>query len=861
MEQDSYLNSPDSIDSNRLAKNLARYDLLLRRISTVSQVNKLRDIIEKDHAAHVKKLDQYVNESQSRHNRQIRKLELQRTDLTVSLTQFHDTLSVVNKTNSQAQNIHDDIETVEVERCLVKQTLQYVTDIRTLKNNILLCHSVLAEGDYQVAARAIQEIHNLPNKDKIINSEFSKKVIPSSKIPWEPAVILEQWCTQLTDVFKTRFIKATEDQNVEELTLIFKMFPMVGQDNLGLDLYSKYVCDIIAEESRKLLSGVANANADSNIIRRPGFFSQVLLHLFKIVSTIINEHFKIIAASYGVSYMVHVMAKVQKEADLQAGLVLDIFNDTRKIPSVIKEINEWNVIQTKNRSKSPPATDSNKEEDSNPGRNSTDMFMPAISTNDLSGLVNEFSQILQNWSMYLKFYSVRWNEFSNLKPEILTPPPTLQASKFASKLKEEHYLDNFLALIFFNLQRSFGRSKTLEELPQLNDLITNTVIKTNDALAYPVSSVVEDLTLLLRKSLVSTVNSGNFQVLSQFLEQLIRFAQNDFLVRFMQDKFKSLQPKITSSLTLKKYVPKEISEVNSPDTPSRVGSPMATNDKGGSNKLSQFSKFSLRGAAATAFTNIQSNLQAVVIDEDSVLALHHYLIYLNTLNWSSIFCHRLLSVEILEDNPRLLFDNFPFNEDAQILKERIIKSEEMIMGQISKLQKWAVKYLFQNVLQNKMKAILTPLFINGNESNYIANAENFEDMSLMSVFVRKWTELITPYQNILHPDVFSELISRVVDFCVQTLEQKFYALQVNELGATKLEKELSLFISTVCSLNFTMRKEFTKLTQMVLLLGFDDDDFELETGDIKEELMDSIDWVLTAVERVNIRKMKVDRRK
>lgn len=848
-----------SIDSNLLAKNLARYDLLLRRISTLSQVNKLRDIIEKDHIAHLKKLDQYVHESQSRHNRQIRKLELQRTDLTVSLTQFHDTLSLVRKTNTQAQNIHDDIETVELERALVKKSLQFVTDIRTLKNNIMLCHSVLDEGDYQVAARAIQEIQSLPKKDEVIHSEFAKKVIPSSKIPWEPAVILEKWCSQLTEVFKSRFVKATEEQNIEELTLIFKMFPMVGQDNLGLDLYSKYVCDIIAEESRKLMSGVANANADSNIVRRPGFFAQVLLHLFKIVSTIINEHFKIIAASYGVSYMVHVMAKVQKEADLQAGLVLDIFNDTRKIPSIIKDIREWNAIQARNRSKSPQATDPNKEGDANQGKKSMDLYTPSITSNELSGLVNEFSQILQNWSMYLKFYSVRWNEFSNLKPEILTPPPTLESSKFTSKLKEEHYLDNFLTLIFYNLQRSFGRSKTLEELPPLNDLITTSIIKTSDALAYPISSVVEDLTLLLRKSLVFTVNSGNFTVLSQFLEQLVRFIQNDFLVRFMQDKFKGLQPKITSSLTLKKYIPKELTDTDSPETLSRAGSPMGTNDKSAANKKSQFGRFSLRGAAASAFTNIQSNLQAVVTDEDSVLSLHHYLIYLNTLNWSSMFCHRLLTVEILEDNPKLLYDNFPFNDDAQQLRDRITKCEELMMGQISKLQKWAVKYLFQNVIQSKMKTILAPLFINGNENNYVSNAENFEDMSTMSVFARKWKELIIPYQNILHPDVYGELVSRIVEYCVQSLETKFSTLQVNELGATKLEKELSLFISTVCSLNFTLRKEFTKLTQMVLLLGFDDDDFELE-GDIKEEFMDTIDWVLTAAERVNVRKLKIDRR-
>ncbi|CAG59364.1 uncharacterized protein GVI51_G01617 [Nakaseomyces glabratus] len=854
MNQDSV-----TIDSNQLAKNLARYDLLLRRISTISQVHRLKEIIEKDHAVHLKKLDQYVHESQLRHNKQIRKLELQRTDLTVSLTQFHEALSNVNKTNAEAKQIHNDIKSVELERVLLKQTLEFVTNIRTLKNNISLCNAVIDEENYQVAARAIQEIRNMPNRDGIINSEFAKRVIPSSKIPEEPSVILQQWCDELTEKFKERFQKATEEQNIEELTLIFKMFPMVGQDNLGLDLYSKYVCDIIADESRKLMSSSANADVDATITRRSGFFAQVLLHLFKIVSTIINDHSKIIAASYGVSHMLHVMGKVQKEADLEAGLVFDIFSDTRKVKSVVREISEWNIAQ-KNKNKTQAYKDSGTDQNASQERKSMDNKLPSISTGDLSGLIGEFSQILQNWSMYLKFFSVRWNEFSNENPSVLTLPSSLETSKFSNKLREERYLDDFLSLTIYHLQSSFARSRTIEELPDLNHLVIPTPIKTNDGLAYPVSSVVEDLTLLLRKGLVLTVNSGNFEVVSQFLENLVRFIQNDFLVRFMQDRFKTLQPKITSSLTLKKYVPKDISETGSPDSISRVGSPSGYGEKSSSNKLSQLGRFSLRGAAASAFTNIQSNLQAVVTDEDSVLSLHHYLIYLNTLNWSKLLCKKLLREELLEENPKLLPESFPFNNESDVIREKINKCQDMITSQISKLEKWAVKYLFQNLIQSKMRTLLTPLFVNGSDNTYIANTEDFEDMSEMVNFIKKWKQLITPYQNILHPDVYTELLAYIVEYCVQSVEQKFNLLQVNELGSTKLEKELSLFISTLCSLNFMLRKDFTKLTQMVLLLGFDDDDFDLETGDIKEEFMDTIDWVLTPAERVNTRKLKVDRR-
>lgn len=828
----------------QLLKNLTKYSLYLQKLSTASQVNKLAQIINKEHQDQSQCLDRFIQESQSKNNRAIRNLELQRTDLTSTLSQYHSCLSSVANSNVTARAINDDIVTIDHEDKLIKKTLQFAQGVSVLKNNISVINSAIEARDYQLAARCIHEIRQLPQE--ILESEFAKKVVPTSEIPEDPAVLLDKWCHELTEVYKKSFFEAAKSQDIQKLTLIFKMFPLVGQNTLGLDLYSKYVCDMIAEQSRKVMTMER---------KKRGVFAQALLHLFKIVSTIINEHSKVIASCYGTSYMIHVMEKVEKEADLQAGLVFDIFYESRKVDRVVSDIQKWSSHRDELADENAPSkgellVNTAVDSDSN-------LDNQLISVGDLTDLVNEFSSMLQNWSMYSRFFSVRWYEFSETQDiGVLRRPPPIADSQLAVKLDQDGFHKSFEVLALHYLQISFKKSLSLEELPSINSLISLKPFEHADIFSYPVSSILDDLSLLVRKNLILAVNTGQTEIFSHSLDQLAKFYQNEYLVKFMQSKFKTLQPRLSSSLTLKKFVPKS---ADGSTVTSRAASPSVAEGYA-ANKLSQFG-FNFRGAAASALTNIQSNLQAVVSDEEAVLSLHHYLIYINTLYLNSNVAHRLLTVEILEDNPRLLRDNFPFGDDADVLTKKINVCETLLVKQTTKLQKWSVRFLFENIMMGRIRSLTSNIMVNGNENQYISGADDYDDLSTVHEFITKWQAMMIPYENVLVTDAFTELLSLIVDCIVKKLEQKIWSLQVNELGATKLDRELSLLISTVCSRNYVLREKFAKLTQIVLILGFDDDDFDVESEDLKEEISTGINWVLSSQDRISARNLKVDKRR
>ncbi|EDO14557.1 hypothetical protein Kpol_284p4 [Vanderwaltozyma polyspora DSM 70294] len=851
----------NSVIDGQLSKNLSKYNQLLDKLSTDSQVSKLQKLLLDDSKQQIQNLNTFIIDSQSLNNKKIRKLELLRTDLTTTLSNYHNSLTNVSNSNNIAKNINFDISKIDNEKHLVNKTLSFLSDIKILKNNISIIFYALNEKNYELAAKSINEIRKLP--PKIINSKFASKVVPSGEIPDEPSILVDRWCDELTQLFKDKFNTAAKTQDIEELTLMFKMFPMVGQNDLGLELYSKYVCDIIADESRKLMTSSGNNNLEESL-KRPGFYSQVLLHLFKIVSTIINEHSKIIAGSYGKHHMSHIMEKVQKEADLQAGLILDIFMETKNLNHLVSDINEWNQLQQKiaqrdslRRKNLNYNQNDNYQSDDDLANEISDI--PDISINDISILINEFSQILQNWSMYSRFYSVRWNEFNDIETIVLTIPPSISEGQFTAKLQQDGFLNSFETIVLYHLNRSFNNSISIEELPSINDIIQQrtTVRKHKEVSSYPISSVLEDLILLIRKNLIVTVNTGQFTLLSHFLDQLAKFIQNQYLVKFLQNKFKTLQKRLNASLSLKLYSPKDEGAATNISQSSKSSS-LLSHDYS-STKLSKLG-FDFRGAAASAFTNIQSNIQAVVSDEDGVLSLHHYLIYVNTLYLNVVFIHKILSVEILEDNPRMMKDNFPFNNDAKELIEKIKACESLVKSQNEKLQKWSIKYLFENVIKPKINTMTNNLFVNGNENTYISGTDSFEDLSKINEFIQKWKSFIIPYQNVLYDDAFTELLTFIVNHIVQTIQQKIWTLHVNDLGATKLDRELSLFISTICDMNYMLREKFITLTQIVLIVGFDDDDFNQESNDVKEEIANSINWVLTTQERIRARNLKVDKR-
>lgn len=765
------------IDDLQLDSKLSKFESLLDKVSSKSQIAKLLHLIENDYGQTSHALDTYIKTSDARINKSVRSLELTKTNLTSTLAIFHEALDSLANSNVQSVSISNRLNSIRQEAGHINELSQFVEDVKLLKNNLKVINAALdsKQPNYTLVAQSIYEIDQLPGS--LLNSHFVQRCVPTSELPDPPMQLVSRWKSQLLGVFSEMFCRASKNLDVQTLTQCFKLFPKIGATSAGIDLYSKYICDIIAQQSRSLMT---HTSSD------PLFYSKSTLLLFKIVSTMINDHSKIILENYPARYMLEIMEKVQLETDLQACLIWDTFVDSVALNKIYDSLSDNEDMKS------------------------------------LQPMILQISNFLQNWSMYCQFFSSKWVEFTDDEHTgALQMAPCLVQGKFNSKLQDS--MDIFDSLTLHYISYCFKSSLTIANIPDLNKVLDLTAKEAEDEQEV-ISPVLEDLAILIKSYLVWNLNSGQTEHVLKALDSISQLIQNEFLINFLQSNLTRLIPRLTPSLRLQKYLP-------------NTGDNMDTQKK----FTSQFSAFNIKD-----------------IDTESILKLHHYIIYVNTISTNESIFRDLFETEIIVNNPHFLVENFKFNNDHKKIASKLSSNLQYLIDNNKKLWNWSIMMLYQNVLQENLNRMVSQLFQRTNE--FISTLQDFEDFQKLQKFIDDWNKLVKPYKKVLSFSSFNELLTVIMKDICPFIETKFRTLQFNELGSIKIEKQLSLIIKTVCMDNYQLREWFKKLTQMCLVLGFEEDQFDPSTQDLKEDVLNSLNWLLTSSERISVRQQRIDTR-
>ena len=169
----------------------------------------------------------------------------------------------------------------------------------------------------------------------IINGPLAMSAVPTSEIPDPPTVFLSEASDALFKLFLREFDAAAKVKDEECITRFFRLFPLIGKENEGLDVYGRFVCGIIAGRSRAAMTQctipptlrvkLTVANNSSM------FFANTLTALFENIARIVETHTAIVDRFYGTGKMVRVIQRLQGECDRQGGIILDSLWDDRHI--------------------------------------------------------------------------------------------------------------------------------------------------------------------------------------------------------------------------------------------------------------------------------------------------------------------------------------------------------------------------------------------------------------------------------------------------------------------------------------------------------------------------------------------------
>lgn len=770
----------------------------IQNASSITEIQAALALLDKQEKSVTSKLDELVA-SQKDLSRQLARLDIARAQLGPQVTAIRSVSNgMLSAAASTAVRISGAVKRLDNEQAAVKATLQVVEQVAELKACVLGVHGAM-EGtqDWELAATYLHRASNIPKE--VIDGSFAEEIVPTAEVPDAPRITLDNAAENLCALFLREFEKATKDGDGTKVTRFFKLFPLIGRQEVGLDAYGRYVCGGVASRAR------SNLNASQ---KKEGlFYAFNLTKLFEHIAQIVDGHEPIVTRHYGPGMMRKVIERLQVEADVQGGLVLDTWHEEGQVGRKLTDVKSYaftflvqsflpsQKAQTSFRPGSPAVHDKNA------ARASEDDG--GVNMKEVDGLLNEMAMMLGRWALYSKFMATKIQaDESDADKQLVIP--SLIANSSLQRKTVNHLIEPFNAMTTFFFRRSVEKAFQMDEPPP--DLTLNPNKQLGSGPPF-ITSAVDDVMYILNQVLQRSLGTSQRSVVASVIPSISRVLGSDFygmVQRKMRDE--------------------------------------------------SYPKAAIQGALPPenliiSFLVLMNNLD---VSTDYVRRIVEGQVEVPTDGSS--------------DRPRLS-DFFPFGNDAIFVENQVRNILTSFEAKTSELLAEAVEVLLRQVLRPRLRPVLIETF---RDVDYAPEAEVGQDdrdeedtEPTAQRFERGWMAFTQPIKRITTPSNFERIQSATVQHLARMLEKRVWSQygKVTPLGAIKMERDMTEIISVaVRNGKYVLRDYFTRMQQMLLILNMDDeewDDLMATKEDMQEE--GGIDWKLDSAERQRTRNILKDR--
>lgn len=695
-----------------------------------------------------------------------------------------------------ATRISTAVKRLDREQSNVKATLDVVEQVAELKACVLGVHgSMGAPQDWETAAAYIHRASKIPAD--VVDGAFAEEIVPTADVPDPPRVTLDAAAASLCALFLREFDKAASDGDGAKVTRFFKLFPLVGRTDTGLDAYGRYVCTGVASRARTNFNSAAPAQR-----AEPPFYGSVLTRLFEHIAQIVDGHEPLVEQHYGPGMMAKVIERLQIEADVQGGIVLDTWHEERNIDRKLTDIKSYafsflvqSFLQAQQPSNGTPRSSSPAGA---PVRTSED---EGVDMKEVDVLLGESALMLGRYALYSRFIS---DKCASSQPEEridhgLVMPQFLANSNLQRKVGS-HLIEPFNAMTTFFFRRSVEKAFQLDESPP--DLTLNPNKPLGSSPPF-VTSAVDDVMYIVNQVCQRTLATSQRAVVAEVIPAVSSILGTDFIGMTQRKMRDESYPK-----------------------------PVRAGELPPENKV-------------IAFTVLINNLD-IANDYIARIVEQH------------------LGRPDPETGASPLDSLFPFGHDAVFVRTKLQTLSSAFSAKSTELLNDGITVLFANVLKPRIRPILAESFrdidyapSSSPDSPASDSSDSPDSTDLVkSRFDRGWSVVIRPLKRILTPPNFDRLLTQALNYLASALEKriKAYYGRVNELGAVRLERDVAGIVgAAVAGGKYGLRDAFTKCTQMTLVMNMEDDEWEEVGGEEGEGGDGAFPWVMGREERMRIR--------
>lgn len=366
--------------------------------SSVSEIKATLSHLHDQEAAVTARLDALVA-SQQDFSRELGRLDLLRAHLgSQASTTRNISNGMLSGAATTAGRLSSAVRRLDLEQARVKATLEVVEQVAELKACVLgVTGSMEGPQDWETAASYLNRASKIP--PEVVHGAFAAQIVPTAEVPDPPNVTLNSASESLCGLFLREFDKAVKESNGAKITRFFKLFPLIGRSEVGLDVYGRYVCQGVASRARSNLS-----TGPENMQGKEGYFyATALTKLFEHIAQIVDGHGGLVERHYGVGKMTRVIERLQVEADVQGGIIIDTWSDEKNVDRKLTETKSYAftfLVQSflpAQRSAGTPRTGSPAN------RDSTSAEDDGVDMKEVDGILNELAVMLGRWSLYTRF--------------------------------------------------------------------------------------------------------------------------------------------------------------------------------------------------------------------------------------------------------------------------------------------------------------------------------------------------------------------------------------------------------------------------------------------------------------------------
>ncbi|KOS16705.1 Calcium-transporting ATPase 1 [Escovopsis weberi] len=726
------------------------------------------------------------------------------------------------------------VRELDLEKSRVEATLGVVEQVAELKacvNGVV--GSMGAPQDWEAAAGYLQRAGRVPGP--ITRGAFAERMVPSVEVPDAPWATLEGARESLCGLFLREFERAAADGDSARVARFFKLFPLIGRADVGLDVYGRYVCQGVAGTARATLrDGIAGQQQQDSAQQDPSapaqqipqrrdapplFYAAAMTRLFQHIAHIVDGHGGLVERHYGAGKMVRVIERIQTEADVQGGIILDTWADERAIDRRLTDVKSYPFsFLVQSFLPQPPHRGAGTPRVNSPGFGGSAAANPrssedeGVNMKEVDGLLHEISVMLEQWSFFTRFLSAKCM-YDTSEDAPLKLPDLLVKSKLHNKVSAKLITPyNVMSTFFF--RRSVEKAFQLDEYPAGLTLSLNKPI---DANAPYIIMAVDDVMYIVNAVLQRCFATSQREVVCSVLATVSRVLESDFvgmIQRKMRDEAYP-KPATQGGLPPEDRIIHFIVLINSLDMANEYLVRIINGRVGGSAKAGELgTKASAAAAAAAAAAHLQ---QA-----------------------------------------------FPFERDVGLVMSSLRSLETTFVGKTSELLNDRVLVLFNQVVKARLRPVLSDTF---RDADYSLTEEELEDLAqqydespealLDQVplrFEHGWEPLMRALGRLMTPGTFGILMDLTARYLSKILEKRVLshaAGKTSAYGAIRMERDLTGIINVVSRGDYTVKDAFGRVVQLLMVANMEDEEWE----EVCAGEDGGIEWVLTDEEKKKARSL------